>query len=292
MEEFKGKTAVITGGAEGIGYEIAHALAKQGMAIVLADIDSEMLARAVKNLQEKGCNVAGVRCDTSLKEDLVELATSSTKLFGKIHLLISNAGVSVMGAQKNISEANWRWIIDVNLMSVVYGAQVFAPLIQSHGEGGHILNVASMAGMSGLAFAGPYCATKAAVVALSESWRQELKESRIGVSVLCPGFVKSRIYDSMRNRQERFGGPIYFEDLLLQKPHLSSQRDLVVNGIEGEIVGNRVVEAIKNNEFYIFSHPSYRQVIDNRCQALNRAFDRADSSPSLQDVNTDDGFFG
>ncbi len=285
--DFAGKTAVVTGGAEGIGYQIARAFAGRGMNVVLADIDTEMLDAAVKRLNGEGFPVKGIGCDVALKDDLVAVANKTIETFGKVHILVSNAGVSITGSQKHIAEENWRWIIDVNLMGVVYGAQVFTPLIQSHGESGHIVNVASAAGLSGVAFAGPYSATKAAVISLSETWRQELNDTNIRVSVLCPAFVKSRIYASMRNRQERYGGPVQFEEQLRQKPQLATQRDWVVNGIDTEIVGHRVLEALEKDEFYIFTHPDYRQVANQRSEAQKRAFDRADQSPALQGVSSD-----
>jgi len=203
MKEFKGKTAFITGGAEGIGFYVARTLAGQGMRVMLADIDTGMLEKAVRTLKGEGFKVEGVVCDVALKADVAAAAEETVRKFGKVHFVMNNAGVAVTGSQKNISEADWRWVIDVNLMGVVHGVQVFAPLMKSQGEGGHIMNVASIAGIHGVSFSGPYCATKAAVISLSECWRNELAKDGIAVSVLCPGFVKSRIYDSMRNRQAR-----------------------------------------------------------------------------------------
>jgi short-subunit dehydrogenase len=197
---------------------------------------------------------------------------------------MSNAGVAVTGAQKYIEELDWRWIIDVNLMSVVYGCQVFAPHMKAHGEGGHIMNVASMAGLQGVSYSGPYCATKAGVVSLSEGWRIELEKDGIEVSVLCPGFVKSRVYDSMRNRQERYGGPVYHDDLVKIKPSRKTNKDIVVNGIDTEIAANRVLEGLLNNELYIITHPHYRDSQEERAQKIKAAFDNADASPALETV--------
>ena len=289
MQKLEGKTAFITGGAEGIGYHIGRVLAGRGMKVMLADIDEKMLDQSVDALRAEDGNVVGVVCDVTLRKDLERAAEKTIDAFGKVHILVNNAGVSVIGSQKHIPEENWRWIIDVNIMGVVYGAQVFVPLIQSHKEGGHVINVASMAGMKGLAYAGPYCATKAAVVSLSEGWREELEPAGIGVSVLCPAFVKSRIYDSMRNRQQKYGGPFYFEDMLKKKPHLINQKEYVVNGIETESVGNRLLEAIEKNEPYIFTHPDYRQVVDDRYKSVSKGFDEAEASPALQSVDHSGG---
>lgn len=284
MKDFKGKTVFITGGAEGIGYHIGRVLAAEGMQVMLADIDTGMLDQAVRALQGEGFAVQGVACDVAIKADMIAAAEKTLEAFGKVHMLISNAGVAVTRAQKNISQENWRWVIDVNLMSVVYGAQVFAPLMQAHGEGGHIMNVASIAGIHGVSFSGPYCATKAAVISLSECWREELRKDGITVSVLCPGFVKTRIYDSMRNRQARYGGPVYFEDEIKKKPQLAYNKELVVTGIDTQIAANRVLEALKNDEFFIFTHPHYRELHQMRVDNINTGFDNADASPALTGV--------
>ena len=203
MKDFKGKTAFVTGGAEGIGYFIGQMLAKQGMNVMLSDIDTKMLNSAVKTLQAEGLKVQGVPLDVTLKEEWIAAAQKTVEAFGKVHMLIGNAGVGPNGAHHTIGENNWRWVLDVNVMGLVFGGEVFIPLLKAHGEGGYILNVASMAGIQGVSYAGAYCASKAAAVSISESWRSELQKDGIAVSVLCPAFVKSRIYDSMRNRQAR-----------------------------------------------------------------------------------------
>lgn len=169
-------------------------------------------------------------------------------------------------------------------MGVVYGAQIVAPHMKSHGEGDHIMNVASIAGIHGVSFSGPYCSIKAAVVSLSECWRTELEKNGIRVSVLCPGFVKSRIYDSMRNRQKRYGGPVHFEDIVKEKPSRAYYKELVVTGIDTEIAANRVLEGLKNEEFYIFTHPHYRELHEMRVKNMTEGFDNANKSPALESV--------
>ncbi|MFH2132116.1 MAG: SDR family NAD(P)-dependent oxidoreductase [bacterium] len=281
MLDLKGKTVFITGGAEGIGYHIGRRLAHEGMNIMLSDIDALVLDRAVKTLQKEGFKAEGVQCDVSIRADLESAAQKTIAAFGKVHMLINNAGVSVTGPQNRIRENDWRWVLDVNLMGVVYGTQVFVPLMQSHGEGGWLINVASMAGILGVAYGGPYCATKAAVVSLSEGWLTELEPSGIKVSVLCPAFVKSRIYDSMRNRQERYGGPIHFDDIVKKNPKLAILKEPVVTGIDTEIVGHRVVEALSNEDFYIFTHPEMREIMNTRFSNMKKGFNQADASPAL-----------
>jgi NAD(P)-dependent dehydrogenase (short-subunit alcohol dehydrogenase family) len=284
MKDLKGKTAFISGGAEGIGFHVGRLLGRQGMNVMLADIDTQMLDQAVQTLKGEGLTVAGTPLDVALREEWEQAAERTTEAFGKVHLLMGNAGVAVTGSMKKILENDWRWIIDVNLMGIVYGAQVFVPLMKSHGEGGHIMNVASIAGIHGVSFSGPYCATKAAVVSLSECWRTELEKDGIGVSVLCPGFVKSRIYDSMRNRQARYGGPVHFDDEVKEKPARAYNKELVVTGIDTGIAANRVLEALQNEEFFIFTHPHYRELHEMRVKAMDDGFDRADASPALASV--------
>ncbi len=284
MENLKGKTVFITGGAEGIGFHAGRSLAKEGMNVMLSDIDTALLEHSVKKLKGEGLNVEGVACDVSIKSDLAAAAKKTVDTYGKVHVLINNAAVSVIGAQRHITEDDWRWILDVNILGVAFGTQVFAPLIKSHGEGGHIMNVASVAGLNGLSFGGPYSASKAAVISLAEGWRVELARDNIVVSVLCPGFVKTRIYDSMRNRQQRFGGPAHFDELVKTAPFLSANKKDVVTGIDPSIVGDRVVEAVKNDEYYVFTHPHFRPVNLERAEMINSGFDAADKSPALKDV--------
>jgi NAD(P)-dependent dehydrogenase (short-subunit alcohol dehydrogenase family) len=284
MKNLRGKTAFITGAAEGIVFYSARVLAKQGMKVMLADIDAQMLDQAVKTLKGEGAIVDGVVMDVALRDEWQAAFKKTIETFGNVHFLMNNAGVAVTGAQKYIEELDWRWIIDVNLMGVVYGCQLFAPHMKAHGEGGHIMNVASMAGLQGVSFSGPYCATKAAVVSLSEGWRIELEKDGIEVSVFCPGFVKSRVYDSMRNRQPRYGGPVYHDDLVKIKPVRKTNKDIVVNGIDTEIAANRVLEGLLNNELYIISHPHYCESQEERAQKIKNAFNSANVSPALATV--------
>ena len=284
MKDFKGKTAFVTGGAEGIGYFIGQMLAKQGMNVMLSDIDTKMLDSAVKKLQAEGLKVQGVPLDVTLKEEWLAAAQKTVETFGKVHMLVGNAGVGPNGAQHAIGENNWRWVMDVNLMGLVFGGEVFIPLLKAHGDGGYILNVASMAGINGVSYASCYCASKAAAVSLSESWRSELKKDGIVVSVLCPAFVKSRIYDSMRNRQARYGGPVSFDELVKEKPKQALNKEMVVTGIDTDIVANRVLEGLKEEEFYIFTHPHFRELLEKRNAALISAMEKAEASPALENV--------
>ena len=283
MSVFKGKTAVISGGAEGIGLSIAKALAEQGMQLVLADINEKSLAKASTELEALGASVLTARLDVAQPDQWQRVAEQAIDRFGTVHMLVNNAGVGGEGGpleQQGIE--GWRWAVDVNLMGVVYGGMAIVPLIKAHGEGGWIINVASMAGHLGLPFGGAYTATKFAVVGLSESWAAEFAEADIHVSVLCPGFVKTRIHESQRNRPQR-----YTSDNVEKNATGSAElqiKQYVEGGMPAELVGKRVVEAIAAKELYIFTHSEgFREAVQKRFSAIDKAFAGVSSSQCLSE---------
>ena len=283
MSQFAGKTAVISGGAEGIGLSIAQALGNQKMNIVIADIDQSNLEKARLELESDGVSVLAVALDVAQEDQWQEVANQAVAKFGKVHMVVNNAGVGGdTGPIESQDTKGWQWTLDVNLMGVVYGAKVMTPLIKKHGEGGWIVNVASMAGMGGIPYAGAYTATKAAVVALSESWAGELEGDGIHVSVLCPAFVQTRIYESARNRPEKYQPDPTPKS---EKAVLTnSAKQMVESGIDVSIVGKRVVEALNDKEFYIFTHPNYRFLMQERAAAINEAFTKSAKSPLLKNI--------
>src|SRR5258706_9080954 len=203
MRDFAGKTAFVTGGASGIGLALGRAFAQAGMKVMLADIETDALAAAVKRLHNIGPEVRGVSCDVADPVSVERAAGASYEAFGNVHVVCNNAGVAAGGGIDNISLDHWRWVLDVNLMGVLHGIRTFLPHIRAHGEGGHIVNTASMAGMSsGLGFS-PYAASKFAVVSMSEGLAMQLKPRGIGVTVLCPRFLRTPIRGSWGNRFER-----------------------------------------------------------------------------------------
>ena len=283
MFKFEGRTAVISGGAEGIGLSIAKALGEQKMNIVLADIDEKNLLKSTAELELLGISVLAALLDVADEMQWKSVAEKAVERFGKVHMVVNNAGVGGdSGPIENQETEGWQWALGVNLMGVVYGAKVMTPLIKDHGEGGWILNVASMAGMGGVPYSGVYTASKAAVVALSESWAQELKDKRIGVSVLCPAFVQTRIYDSERNRPDKYKSHNY--NIENESSFSKQTKQMVKDGIDVSIVGKRVVEAINHGELYIFTPPNYRQVNQERFNGIDEAFARSAESPLLKDI--------
>jgi NAD(P)-dependent dehydrogenase (short-subunit alcohol dehydrogenase family) len=279
MKELRDKVAFITGGASGLGLGMAKAFGREGMKVVIADIEEAALQRAVQELRDSQVRAEGVLCDVSSRGALREAALKTIAMFGKVHVVCNNAGVAAGGPIGTVAERDWDWVMDVNLMGVVYGTEVFVPLIESHGEGGHFVNTASMAGMLGIPNMEPYCATKFAVVAMSEGWAGQLAGKNIGVSVLCPGFVQTRIHESFRNKPSRYGGP---DSVAVGLGETRAQAAAMVNaGIPIEPVANRVVEAIKDNDLYIFTHPEFRAAVQMRFANIMAAFDKSEKSKAL-----------
>jgi NAD(P)-dependent dehydrogenase (short-subunit alcohol dehydrogenase family) len=203
MKDLAGKTAFVTGAASGIGLGVAYALAQAGAKVMLCDIEETALAKAVEGLKQTNADVDGVKADVSLKAELKAAAEAALDRYGKVHILVNNAGVGGGGPYGAWTDRGWEWTLGVNLMAVVWGIEIFGPLIEQHCEGGHIVSTASIAGLiSGGGV--QYSVSKYGVVALSEGLRSELAPRGIGVSVLCPGFVHTRITDFWRNLPERF----------------------------------------------------------------------------------------
>ena len=214
------------------------------MKVMLCDIEDAALVRAVADLKLTNADVDGVRADVSLKADLQAAAEATIARYGKVHILVNNAGVGGGGSYRRWTDASWNWTLGVNLMSVVWGVEIFGPLIEGHGEGGQIVSTASIAGL--IAGAGPaYNVTKYGVVALSEGLRVRLAPLGIGVSVLCPGFIRTKIMNSERNVPQRFAGPM--EQPPTEGPgaeFLKIAEDRVSTGIDPLYVGELVREGI------------------------------------------------
>ncbi len=281
MKDFAGKTAFITGGASGIGYSMAQAFLREGMNVMLSDIEEDALGKAVDRLGATNAQVRTVVCDVAVREAVNEAAARTIEEFGNVHIVCNNAGVGAGGPFGEIDPADWDWTIAVDQWGVVYGIEAFLPHMKAHGEDGHIINTASMAGMVGLPNMSPYCAAKFAVVAMTETLHSELAETNIGVSVLCPGFVRTRIHESGRTRQSKYGGP---RERMLEGPD-SEEGDvasLVNSGIDPDAVAGRVLECIRDDELYIFTHPDTWEWLSERFGRIESAFKSAAVSPALR----------
>ncbi|MBO6669598.1 SDR family NAD(P)-dependent oxidoreductase [Parvibaculum sp.] len=281
MKDLAGKTAFITGGASGIGLAMARAFGKAGMNVMLADINEDDLAVAVTELKERQIKAAGVRCDVTERKSVERAAQETVDAFGKVHLVCNNAGVGAGGAIGTVKPGDWDWTIAVNLMGVVYGMEAFLPHIRAHGEGGHYVNTASMAGMISVPGMEPYTASKYAVVGMSEGWAGQLAPENIGVSVLCPGFVKTRIFESGRARQDKYGPASDERD----PDRADAAKQLVLGGIDPDRVGERVLEAVEAGELYIFTHPDMAPLFADRARRIEEAFARAAESRALQGLD-------
>ena len=253
MDVLGGRTAFITGGASGIGLATAFRLGAEGMNLVIADIEEGALGNAEADLANAGYPVLGMRCDVREITDLEAAAKATVDRFGGVHVVFNNAGVVTTGRVEDLSEASWRWVLDVNLWGVINGSRVFLPILKSQGMPGHIVNTASMAGLVSGPLMAPYFVSKFGVVALSEStWHEaRIDGVPIGVSVLCPGFVKTRIHEADRNRPEDLDSAWTGDAGNQFIAFLSAG---VESGREVADVAALVVESIKTDRFWILPH--------------------------------------
>ncbi len=275
--KLSGKTAFVTGGASGIGFALGRAFAAAGMNVMLADIETDALDAAVKSLHDSGPEVRGVVCDVADPVSVECAAGAAFEAFGNVHVVCNNAGVGGGSGIDNISLDTWRWVLDVNLMGVLHGIRTFLPHLRTHGEGGHFVNTASMAGMnSGLGFSA-YVASKFAVVGMSEGLATQLAPLGIGVTVVCPGFVRTRIWESGRNRQERYGAPRPPDPASEAGKLLARLVKLGSAGLDPDAVAAQVVGAIRAGELYVFTHAGadWRAELEARFAGILAAMDKA-----------------
>ena len=274
MKDLAGKTAFVTGAASGVGLGIATALAQAGAKVMLCDIEETALAKAVEGMKQTNADVDGVKADVSLKAELKAAAEAVVGRYGKVHILVNNAGVGGGQPYGAWTAAGWEWTLGVNLMAVVWGIEIFGPLIEQHGEGGHIVSTASIAGLiSGGGI--QYNVSKYGVVALSEGLRSELAPRGIGMSVLCPGFVRTQIMDFWRNQPERFGRiPADRLAAIRASEPFKMIQERVSNGIDPFYVGELVREGIENDWPYIFTDVEFEPMIEARFAAIKQGFDR------------------
>ena len=271
MKDFGDKVGFITGGASGIGYAVAEAMAARGMALTLVDIEPDALALAAEKLSQYGALIETAVLDVADLEAYRQVASQALDHFGRINFLFNNAGVGSgsMAGTGNIED--WRWTVEVNLMGVVYGVECFLPAMRASGEPCHIVNTASMAGFLANTGMGSYTATKFAVVGYSETLEMELADSPIGVSVLCPAWVKTRINDSRRNHPDGKGLSAAESSLGQQIAELIERE-----GLHPEEIADLVVRGIENDEFYLFSHADFWPLMQRRLDRIKAAYPKPD----------------
>ena len=251
MKQFKDRVAVVTGAASGIGLALADRFAAEGMTVVMADIEAAALTKAAEGVRRKGAAVLAREVDVSRPDHVERLARETYDAFGAAHVLCNNAGVAVIGAVHEHSLPDWQWVINVNLWGVIHGVRAFVPRMLAGGEEGHIVNTASMAGLTTAPFMSVYDVTKHGVVALSESMYKEfaVTGASIGVSVVCPGLINTNITRSSRNRPEELAeegkiGP-------MAQTFGQGLADRLDTGYPPSEVAEQVVQGIRDGRFYI-----------------------------------------
>ena len=269
MRELKGKVAVVTGAASGIGEAMVHAFAEVGMHVAVADIEEKKAEEVARRYSRDGVRCVGIRADVSDSTSMKGLADRCYAEFGAVHLLCNNAGVLLMGPQSDMIAGDWRWTFDVNVMGIAHGLEHFLPRMRAQQGPAHVVNTASVTGLSGTSGTFIYSATKAAVLSISESLRDELAGTSIGVSVVLPSDIRSQIVASQRNRPAETGRA--YEQSV--DPELAAQ-----HGLDPRAVGIRVREGIERGEFYIFTLPAsvaprQRAAIEARTKALLEALE-------------------
>ena len=271
MRDFEGKVAFVTGGANGLGFSLARAFGRARMKVMLADIDVDALQNAVAELKKDQISVRSVECDVSDCTSVQRAAADTLAAFGKVHLVCSNAGVHCSGAVERITPGDWDWVLGVNLMGFAYAIQAFLPQIKAHEEGGHIVATSAMVGMFSPPGFGPVNAAKAGIIALSQTLAAELAGTSIGVSVLVPGFMRTRaIENADRNRPKRFG------ERTAASPEAREQMAVLVRaGMDPDEVAEKAVQGIKENQLYIFSDPEWRSPLEEHYQRILAAYPKA-----------------
>lgn len=271
MTQIAGKVAFITGGASGLGLAMAKDFAAKGAKIMLADRNAEGLDAAVAELKTNGADVASVICDVTDADQIKAAAEATIVRFGKFHIVANNAGVAIGGQPGAIELKDWRWIVDINLLGVAYGVEIFTPLIESHGEGGHFINTASMAGHVAAPGMGPYNATKYAVVGYSEALKLELAPRGIGVSILCPAWVKTNIHNTGFDKPS--GGPTKAE--AVNDPQYKQMQAVIEGGLDAGLVAGWVSDCVEADRLYIFTHPDFAAFIDMKHAGIKADYDAA-----------------
>jgi NAD(P)-dependent dehydrogenase (short-subunit alcohol dehydrogenase family) len=267
MKDVRGKVAFVTGGASGIGLGIAQTLADAGARVVLADLRPDHLSRAKETFARRGqsASIHTLQLDVTDRKRFASAADETERVFGKVQILVNNAGVGIEGPFKEASYADWDFGLGVNLGGVVNGLQTFLPRIRALGQGGHVVNTASLAALVTMpAYLSIYAAGKAAVVALSEAIREDLAGERIGVTVLCPGPVKTNIHELAKNRPERFAANAAFQAAAQRL----GERVTSQLWMEPAEVGARILQAIHNDELYVITHGEWRPAVIARHAAI------------------------
>jgi NAD(P)-dependent dehydrogenase (short-subunit alcohol dehydrogenase family) len=269
MQDISGKTAIVTGAASGIGRGIATALAEAGANVVMADIQKEAVEQAAHGLSGTNKRIMPVRIDVTLETSVIDALAEAERAFGKLHIACNNAGVPMHGTGLvDVLPADWQFVMAVNICGIIHGIRHFVPAILQHGEEGHVVNTASVAGFQNRRGTGqaPYSMSKYAAVSLSEALEHELEGTNVGVSVLCPGPINTNIARGARNRPDHMGGP-----QIRRGDEATLAERLATTGLDPKRVGERVVDASRNQTFYAFVGAVPAEVIRARHRRIEEA---------------------
>ena len=279
MRDFRDKVAFVTGGASGIGLGIVETFLDAGMRVAVGDLRPDHLDAALARLAERGASrhVHGIAVDVSDRAAVARAADETERRFGKVHVLVNNAGVGIEGPLRRATYDDWDFGLGVNLGGVINGIQTFVPRIRAHGEGGHVVNTASLAGLVWMpSFFSIYAASKSAVITLTECIRDDLAPDRIGASVLCPGPIRTNIHESGQNRPSRFKASSGFAEAEAQL----AKRAPSPLWMDPREVGQRVLRGMQNDELYIITHGEWRDAFLQRMNMILEAMPK-DTNPDL-----------
>ena len=269
MEVVQNKVAVVTGAASGIGLGMVRALTGAGVHVAMLDVEQDALKQAHAEFDTLNVDVQRHACDVSDRAQLRETAEAVRDHFGRIDIVCNNAGVAAGGPIDETTEDDWDWVLGVNLHGVINGMRTFTPIIKAGGEGGHIVNTASILGHIAGARMAIYAASKYAVVAISESARQDLAPHDIGVSALCPGMINTRILRSERNRPATLANA----STALFAQREETERAFATAGLDPDVVGEQVLDGIRKDKAFIFTHAGLADTIKARMEGILACFD-------------------
>lgn len=285
MKDFKGKVAVITGAASGFGHEFARSAAALGMRLVLADVERKALAAVAHELRKQGAEVVAQRVDVSRGRDVEDLAARAREAFGGVQLLFNNAGVACGGYVWEHSEADWRWVLGVNLWGVIHGLRAFVPMMLEQQDECHIVNTASVAGLISPQFMAAYNVSKHGVVTLSETLYNDLRiaKANIGVTLLCPAFVNTGIAHSQRNRPRRLTNAAAATPSM-RAMQQATEKATSAGKLSAADVARMTFDAIRNRRFYVVTHPNILPSVELRLQDVLAQRNPSDPFSFKQDV--------